>query len=313
MEEHVSRETHAVEADQAGLEDGPSLEGQELVSEPDLELVFVYGSLKRDQSNHDLLSAPSFQGEARAPGLVLHDLGPFPMAIAAEPIRSQAVESPGDNDGRSGFQGDAGIRNAAVTQGERKAMGHSETWTRSQRATRPGTEDRTELRADHGFGSAAASARSGHAASPSIAGEVYAVDGETLAQLDRLEGVPRLYQRQRMQLLDGRQAWVYLGQPRQVRHVPTLPDGRWPAQVLAPILLTALAGALTAPGLRAETNLAQCNRWQRSHGVSRIELANQIGGASYLTKMYRLQQSPPEAPIALYAESDLERACEGAR
>jgi len=305
MEEHVGREAHAMGADQAGLKDGPSLEG--------LELVFVYGSLKRGQSNHHLLSATSFQGEARAPGLVLHDLGPFPMAIVAEPVHAQAVDSPRDNSGRSGCQGDAGIQGAAVTQAEVKAMGHGETRTRRQRATGPGTENRPEVSANHGSGSAAARATPGLAASPSIAGEVYAVDGETLAQLDRLEGVPRLYQRQRLQLLDGRLAWVYLGQPRQVRHVPALPDGRWPAQVLAPILLTALAGALTATGLRAETSLAQCNRWQRSHGVSRIELANQIGAASYLTKMHRLQQSPPEAPIALYAESDLERACEGAR
>jgi len=251
-----------MEAEQARLEDGASLEGQGLVADPGLDLVFVYGSLKRGQSNHHWLTAASFQGEAQAPGLVLHDLGPFPMAIAAAPVPPKATESPSDTGGRSGFEGDGGMQRSPMTP---------------------------------------------------IAGEVYAVDGETLAQLDRFEGVPRLYQRQRLQLLDGRRAWIYLGQPRQVRHVPALPQGHWPTGVLAGVLLTALAGALTATGLRAETSLAQCNRWQRSHGVSRIELGNQIGAASYLTKMHRLQQSPPEAPIALYAESDLERACEGAR
>ena len=313
MEEHAGREAEAMEADQAGVVDQDHPEGQQPGSDPALELVFVYGSLKRGQSNHHLLAATTFQGEARAPGLVLHDLGPFPMAIAAEPVRSQAVDSPGDNSGQSGFKGDAGNKDAAVSHAESESEANSETRARSQSETRPRTKNGPEVGADDGIGSAAARATRGHAASPSIAGEVYAVDGDTLAQLDRMEGVPRLYQRRRLQLHDGRQAWVYLGQPRQVRYVPALPHGHWPTPVLAGILLTALAGALTATGGRAETSLAQCNRWQRSHGVSRIELGNQIGAASYLTKMRRLQQSPPEAPIALYAESDLERACEGAR
>ena len=108
--------------------------------------------------------------------------------------------------------------------------------------------------------------------------------------------------------------WANLDRYATCRHCLTAagPHRCWPRSC-SPPWPGPWPGALTAPGLRAETNLAQCNRWQRSHGVSRIELANQIGGASYLTKMYRLQQSPPEAPIALYAESDLERACEGAR
>jgi gamma-glutamylcyclotransferase (GGCT)/AIG2-like uncharacterized protein YtfP len=206
-----------------------------------LELVFVYGSLKRGQVNHHVLASSRFEGDGRAAGLVLHDLGPFPMAIAAPPA----------------------------------AHGDSEAG----------------------------------ACPSSIEGEVFAVDGETLQQLDRLEGVPRLYQRHRQQLLDGRWAWIYLGKPQQVRHVPALASGRWPALLIPLIVLSALA-----PGsLQAETSLAECNRWRSSHGVNRIELGNQIGAASYLTKMHRLQQSPSEAPVALYAESDLERACDSAR
>ena len=206
-----------------------------------LDLVFVYGSLKRGHSNHHLLATARFEGEAQAPGLTLHDLGPFPMAIAAA-------------------QPEAGS------------------------ATDPETLP--------------------------VSGEVFAVDAETLKRLDRLEGVPRLYQRQRLALLDGRLAWVYLGQPHQVRHVPALAAGCWPALLL---LLSALIPALAPASLQAATGLAACNRWHRSQGVSRIELGNQIGAAHYLTKMQRLQQSPPEAPVALYAESDLERACDSAR
>jgi gamma-glutamylcyclotransferase (GGCT)/AIG2-like uncharacterized protein YtfP len=224
---------------------------------PAMDLVFVYGSLKRGQANHHLLTRARFEGEAQAAGLVLHDLGPFPMAIAAD-------------------QSPAGGTCTSVGQ-DMSAMGMD-------------------------------AATSADALSDSIEGEVFAVDGETLAQLDRLEGVPRLYQRLLWPLHDGRQAWLYLGQPRQVRYVPALPAGRWPA-LLIPLLLVS---AFSPAGLRAETSLADCNRWRSSHGQARIELGNRIGAASYLTKRQRLQESPPEAPVALYAESDLERACNSA-
>lgn len=218
-----------------------------------MELVFVYGSLKRGQANHHLIASARFEGEARAAGLMLHDLGPFPMAIAA-PQASHAVA----------------------------------------------TED----------GNAAASENKSKPSPLSIQGEVFAIDAVTLQRLDRLEGVPRLYQRHRWSLQDGRQAWIYLGQPHQVRFVPALPQGQWPP---LPVALLLLLLALAPGPLRAETSLADCNLWHRSHDVSRIELGNRIGAASYLTKMQRLQQSPPEAPVALYAESDLERACDSAR
>ena len=225
---------------------------------PAMDLVFVYGSLKRGQANHHLLTTARFEGEARAAGLVLHDLGPFPMAIAAD-------------------QSPAGDTRTTIGQ-DMSAMGMD-------------------------------AATSAAAQSDSIEGEVFAVDGETLAQLDRIEGVPRLYQRLLWPLQDGRLAWLYLGQPRQVRHVQALPAGRWPA-LLIPLLLVS---ALSPASLRAETSLAECNRWRSSHGQARIELGNRIGAASYLTKMKRLQESPPEAPVALYAESDLERSCDSAR
>jgi len=60
-------------------------------------------------------------------------------------------------------------------------------------------------------------------------GELYRVDGERLLHLDRFEGAPRLYRRERLPLTDGRRVWIYLGLPHQVRHSPRLRNGRWPA------------------------------------------------------------------------------------
>jgi len=115
------------------------------------ERVFVYGTLKRGEANHHWLAGARPLGEAGLDGVVLHDLGPFPMA----------VEGPGR-----------------------------------------------------------------------CFGEVYALEEAALAQLDRLEGTPRLYRREMRQLLDGSWAWVYLGQPRQVRHAPLLAEGHWQGEGL---------------------------------------------------------------------------------
>ena len=109
-------------------------------------LVFVYGTLKRGERNHHWLEGASWQGEAELHGVLLHDLGPFPMAVIGE-----------------------------------------------------GT----------------------------AIGEVYAVEERGLARLDELEGYPRLYDRQVLSLSDGRQAWVYLGRPRQVRHAPLVVGSSW--------------------------------------------------------------------------------------
>ena len=60
-----------------------------------------------------------------------------------------------------------------------------------------------------------------------IEGELYRVGPDQLARLDRFEGAPRLYQRQRRQLSNGSAAWVYVGRARQVRHSPRISSGRW--------------------------------------------------------------------------------------
>jgi gamma-glutamylcyclotransferase (GGCT)/AIG2-like uncharacterized protein YtfP len=46
--------------------------------------VFVYGTLKRGERNHHWLQGARWVGEVELPGLVLHDLGPFPMALVGE-------------------------------------------------------------------------------------------------------------------------------------------------------------------------------------------------------------------------------------
>lgn len=125
----------------------PEPRAQELQNQQ-VALVFVYGTLKRGQANHHQLGQALCLGEVTMPGVDLHDLGPFPMAV-------------------------------------------------------PGTG--------------------------AAQGELYRVGAAALADLDRFEGVPRLYQRQQRALADGRIAWIYLGRPRQVRYSPRLPGGRWPA------------------------------------------------------------------------------------
>lgn len=66
-----------------------------------------------------------------------------------------------------------------------------------------------------------------------IQGELYALTAEQLGALDRFEGAPRLYERQRRQLADGRPVWVYVGRPRQVRHSPRLVRGTWTIPTLS--------------------------------------------------------------------------------
>jgi len=107
-----------------------------------LELVFVYGSLKRGMANHRQLAGASFLGSASVAGLHLYDLGPFPMAVLV----------PDDPEAQ-------------------------------------------------------------------LLGELYGVSPQLLIALDRFEGAPRLYQRQRHSLSDGRAVWLYVGRPQQVRHV----------------------------------------------------------------------------------------------
>lgn len=227
-------------------------------------LLFVYGTLKRGHANHHQLGGAAFVGEAAMPGVDLHDLGPFPMAVAGE-----------------------------------------------------GT----------------------------AIGELYRVDAGQLVLLDRFEGVPRLYRRERRVLDDGRPVWVYLGTSRQVRHSPRLAAGIWPGSSgsdaaparppraagrdsmtsLSRPCATALPGggglaviallcgpllqAVAPSPARAEASWAQCQRWQRSSGPDWIQQGNAIGAAAYLTKVQRLAESDPGHPRLLYAPSDLKRAC----
>jgi gamma-glutamylcyclotransferase (GGCT)/AIG2-like uncharacterized protein YtfP len=206
------------------------------------ELVFVYGTLKRGHGNHHWLLDAPFLGEAVLPDVVLHDLGPFPMAVPGEGV---------------------------------------------------------------------------------VRGEVYRVDAAGLARLDRLEGYPRLYDRRPLPLADGRQAWVYLGRPHQVRHVSPIADGCWRgpapgaavrrsqmglAVVLALGGAALLAAAVPSVALALDT-LSQCNAWRGSRGSARVLLGNGLGAAHYLTKKVRWQESPAEAPVALYSDSDLQRLC----
>jgi len=182
-----------------------------------------------------------------------------------------------------------------------------------------------------------------------IQGELYGVGETDLAALDRYEGAPRLYQRHWLSLEDGRSAWVYLGRAHQVRHVAPLASGCWlgpsgpklrgggqgearatakaripaaaTARTRAKAPLTTTFAALTQalilalvmagdlrPGWAFDT-LGACQSWQNSRGQARIEVANSIGAAHYLTKMKRLQESDPAAPVPLYSEGDIARVC----
>jgi gamma-glutamylcyclotransferase (GGCT)/AIG2-like uncharacterized protein YtfP len=207
--------------------------------------VFVYGTLRRGQSNHHLLAGARWGGEQRLPGARLHNLGPFPMAIATPDTAADAVQ-----------------------------------------------------------------------------GELWWVDAATLAQLDRLEGHPRLYERRPLTLASGQRAWVYLGRPHQVRHSPPLPQGLWPpasAGALGIALATAVAVTVAAVAVAVATpgagagaaTTAECRAWLTSQGEQRIRLGNQLGAAHYLTKNQRLQTSPDDAPVTLYRPSDLRRLCDG--
>ena len=60
-------------------------------------LVFVYGTLKRGQANHLQLGGAPFAGVATMPGLELHHLGPFPMAIDGEGMVQGEVYRLSDN------------------------------------------------------------------------------------------------------------------------------------------------------------------------------------------------------------------------
>ena len=62
-----------------------------------------------------------------------------------------------------------------------------------------------------------------------VRGEVYDVDEETLADLDRLEGYPGFYTREPVELHGevAGEALAYLLPPERVAERPTIPTGDW--------------------------------------------------------------------------------------
>lgn len=60
-----------------------------------------------------------------------------------------------------------------------------------------------------------------------VAGEVYAVDAGTLAELDRLEDHPRFYLRTWIRLASGAHVEAYLLRREQVADCPRIPSGSW--------------------------------------------------------------------------------------
>ena len=60
-----------------------------------------------------------------------------------------------------------------------------------------------------------------------VGGEVYHVDAATLAQLDRVEGVPTLYQRKAITLSDGRVVFAYVMDAERAAHGRVIQSGSW--------------------------------------------------------------------------------------
>jgi len=60
-----------------------------------------------------------------------------------------------------------------------------------------------------------------------VVGEVYLVDGRTLARVDRLEGHPRFYCRMPIELAYGRAVETYLLRIDQVSGYDVVPGGDW--------------------------------------------------------------------------------------
>lgn len=59
-----------------------------------------------------------------------------------------------------------------------------------------------------------------------IHGEIYEVDDTVLERLDRLEGVPYFYQRNKVETPDG-PVWVYTIDEAEIRDLPLIKDGIW--------------------------------------------------------------------------------------
>lgn len=255
----------------------PWLEPMELPS----DLLFVYGTLKRGLANHHQLGGAPFVGEAELSGVQLHDLGPFPMAIAGD----------GQICGEL-FRVDAARlahldRFEGVPRLYRRECRHlsdgRQVWiylgeARQVRHSPPLSEGRWPA----------------DSAPPSAASQPHRFQG---ADACRQVETPDLGGS-----LAGSQAAFPANPLRSPLARPWRP--------LA--LLAMLIGPLPQLGLqavRAEASLAQCQHWQRSSGLERIQLGNAIGIAASLTKMHPFAESDPAHPQLLYAPADLQRAC----
>ncbi len=60
-----------------------------------------------------------------------------------------------------------------------------------------------------------------------VHGEVYEVTADTLARLDLIEGVPRFYQRTRVRMSTGMEAWIYNMEPERLAGRERVPSGCW--------------------------------------------------------------------------------------
>jgi gamma-glutamylcyclotransferase (GGCT)/AIG2-like uncharacterized protein YtfP len=144
-----------------------------------------------------------------------------------------------------------------------------------------------------------------------LQGELYRVSAPQLARLDRFEGVPRLYERQLRPLGDGRTAWVYVGRPRQVRHVARIASGVWQGRRRNLLALAMLLVPLLPCGAAAQAGdlRRDCLEWSRSHGREKVAIANRIGRDNLLTKERQFAEAQPDDTTSLYRWSDIQLLC----
>lgn len=234
------------------------------------QLLFVYGSLKRGQRGHQLLQGLPWHGEAWLSGACLHNLGPFPMAVPGE--------------GR--------------IQGELYGVGETDLVALDRYEGVPRLYERHWLNLEDGRGAWVYLGR------PHQVRHVAPLaSGCWLGPSD-----PKLRRTNRSQAL----ATAIAKAPSRA-----IAKARVKARTTVTATFTALTQALSlvlviAAGLRpgwAFDTLGACQSWQNSRGQARIEVANSIGAGHYLTKMKRLQESDPEAPVQLYSEGDIARVC----